>query len=78
MTSKSELKRRASTDPFWAAERIYELEEQIEIAVEALEYYEHPAHYEETVTLGGTRQPGVLTEGGHKARTTLAKIRGEK
>lgn len=74
MTSKSELTQAADR----AVKRIHELEEQINIAVEALEYYEHPTHYEETVTLGGTRQPGVLTEGGRKARTALAKIRGEK
>jgi hypothetical protein len=37
VTSKSELKRRASTDPFWAAERIYKLEEQIKVAVGAMQ-----------------------------------------
>jgi hypothetical protein len=48
---------------------------QVMILREALEYYAHPDHYEEHITLGGTRQPGVLTEGGGKARAALKKIK---
>jgi len=37
--------------------------------VEALGYYANPAHYESTPSLTeGLRPPGVLTEGGEKAR----------
>lgn len=47
-----------------SAKRIFELEQ-------ALEYYAHPDHYEKRITFGGERPPGVLTEGGKKARKIL-------
>lgn len=43
-------------------------------AIEALKFYAHPEHYEERITLSGARQPGVLTEGGDKARATLKDL----
>lgn len=45
--------------------------------LDALEYYSHPDHYEERVTFKGTRQPGVLTDNGQKAREALKIWRGE-
>ena len=41
---------------------------------ETLEYYAHPDHYEESHTLSGIRKPGVLTEAGGFARTSLAHL----
>lgn len=38
---------------------------------EALAYYSHHDHYDGSFTLGGLRQPGVLTEGGQKAREAI-------
>ena len=49
-----------------SGKRIFKLEE-------ALQYYAHPDHYEPRVTLGGERPPGVVTEGGAKARKVLGK-----
>jgi hypothetical protein len=43
--------------------------------VEALEYYAHPEHYEERETIRGPRAPGVLVEGGQKAREALKTFR---
>lgn len=43
--------------------------------VEALKYYAHPDHYTETMRMEGLRQPGVLIEGGDKARKALAKFK---
>lgn len=42
-----------------------------------LEYYAHPDHYEERITLCGLRGPGVLTDGGRLAREALAAGGGE-
>jgi hypothetical protein len=42
--------------------------------LDVLEYYADAAHYKEFVTPGGRRQPGVLTEGGAKARAAIAKF----
>jgi hypothetical protein len=79
MTSKSELRRRATLNPAWAPERIYELEEQIKIAVEALEYYACAETYLWVEVNPLARVRAILEpEAGEKARTALAKIRGEK
>lgn len=40
---------------------------------DSLKYYSHPDSYEGRETLSGWRQPGVLTEGGNKARQSLAE-----
>ncbi len=52
-------------------------EPMIKELTKALEYYSHPDHYTESQTLGGIRQPGVLTEGGKLAREVLNKQRGK-
>lgn len=45
--------------------------ERLERAEEALAYYSHPDHYEERITMCGTRPPGVLADRGKKARVVL-------
>ncbi len=68
----------ARSEARWAEHYFQEkeqLQSQLSLCVQALEFYAHPDHYEERVTLSGTRKPGVLTEGGEKARACLAKLR---
>lgn len=59
----------------WAATRnaLPTLIQALEEAREAMGYYACPAHYEERVTMGGTRPPGVLVEQGRKARAFLER-----
>lgn len=57
---------------------IESLKKQLNIAKEALEYYSDEECYEGQQRLQGYRQPGVLTEGGNKAREALKAIEGNK
>lgn len=61
-----------------AANNSTKFTQALKVVVEALKYYSHHEHYEETPTLSkpGIRQPGVLTDKGHKARETLSEIEG--
>lgn len=52
--------------------QINELKDKVARLVEALEYYTHLDHYVKRETLSGTRQEGVLTDGGRTAREALA------
>lgn len=52
---------------------IMKLQARIAELEKALEYYAHPDHYVETMRLSGMRPPGVLVEGGKKAREVLGK-----
>lgn len=55
-----------------------ETEQKLAAAIEACEYYGHPDHYEERHTLTGTRPPGVLVEGGEKARKAWMQLTGKE
>ena len=44
-------------------------------AIEALEYYADPTHYEDFITLGGNRGPPVLRMGEKLAADALAGLR---
>lgn len=56
------------------AESVIELKEKLATAREALEFYAHVVGYEPMVTLGGYRSPGILKDGGGKARQALKDI----
>lgn len=56
--------------------RVSLLTEALKEAIEALNYYEHPVHYEERETMGGMRPPGVMTDRGNRARETLDRLKG--
>lgn len=51
-----------------------ELRAKLEKAVKMAEFYSHPDHYEEFVTMGGMRGPGVLAEKGNLARQFLKEM----
>lgn len=80
LKSRSQIKRVMVQAPAEVIVEIELLRDKLKIAVEALEYYSHHDHYETRITLNhpGTKIPGVLIEQGSKARTALARIRGEK
>ena len=53
-------------------------DEFIEDIIETLRYYAHRDHYEESATLEnrlGVRPPGVLNDGGFKARCMLKRLK---
>lgn len=56
---------------------VVSLKNNLKICLNSLRYYSHPDHYEEFKTMGGLRQPGVLTEGGRLARKTISEIEGK-
>lgn len=69
------LERMESIDgsDFFADERhqIHAMAKVIREQMAALEYYAHPEHYEERVTLKGVRPPGVMVNMGTAARAAL-------
>lgn len=61
-----------------AKQRLSVVESKLALAIEALEYYAHPDHYETRYTISpsdGPQREGVLNEGGDKAREVLKKLR---